>query len=320
MRDYEKAFQDIINDLNPKGPKETGIEPPKIVTSTGNVMKNTFDPQFIADFQRCYQEIVHRPYDPAFPVEMGLDSNFDFYTWIVTRVKHFNESQDIIILGMRGTGKSTLGIGLAQQIQPYFDGTQFPASHICFSIDDYQALTESLSGRGGGVVVLDEVGTEGSLSSRTSMSQGNREMADVIQLMRTDRIITIYITLDAGRIDKRVRDLASIVATPIRKVPDEEMNGLGMYIEADFRHRTSKMNSKGYLEESMSMFKYAPNGEIGNIKIPHPGTTLWLEYEALRNARLKQLRESATEGSAIREVEKKKSSLNNVLPDGDDDE
>jgi len=101
--------------------------------------------------------------------------------------------------------------------------------------------------------------------------------------MRTDRIITIYISIDRERIDKRVRELTSIMGTPINKLDDEDTNGYGLAIEADLRYRRTRPSSDlskddtGYLEHEISPLHYGPKGIIYSIIVPHPTAKSRLE-------------------------------------------
>lgn len=177
------------------------------IASTKRI-KRSFNPQLIANFQQIWDSTFHQPWRPIYKTDMRLHQNYDFFKIIANRVKRYDESYDMTIVGDRGLGKSAFGLGAAIIINSEFMGdpkAEFPMKNVCFDVESWVARTEELSGTGG-VVILDEVGTEGSLSSRTSMSKGNRATADLIQLMRTDRIITIDISIDRERIDKRVRE------------------------------------------------------------------------------------------------------------------
>jgi hypothetical protein len=135
------------------------------------------------------------------------------------------------------------------------------------------------------------------------MSKGNRSTSDVIQLVRTARIITIYISIDRGRIDKRVRELTRVLGTPTGKLTNADTNGYGLAIECDFklrRTRPSKDTSKkgreddsGYLQHIVSSIHFSKKGEIFNIVMPHPPIELWADYEDVRNAKLTEVREKA---------------------------
>jgi hypothetical protein len=179
----------------------------------------------------------------------------------------------------------------------------FPIDHVCFDIQSWEKAVEHLGNAGGGVVILDEVGTEGSLSSRTSMSKGNRSASDLIQLMRTTKIVTIYISTDRGRIDKRVRELASVMATPTRKLNDKDTNGYGLGIALDIKYRRTspatdahqkhREGESSYLHHEISSLHFSPKGKIDSIIVPHPPVETWNLYEDARNEKLAEVRERA---------------------------
>ncbi|MFA5395388.1 MAG: hypothetical protein WC346_05140 [Methanogenium sp.] len=282
----------------------------------------------IADFQTVWGETWHQPWQPIYPNDLRLHVAYDFFGTIVGRVKLFNESYDITIVGDRGLGKSAFGLSAAKIINSRFrndPNAEFSLNNVCFDVESWIELTNDLADRGGGVVILDEVGTEGSLSSRTSMSKGNRATSDIIQLCRTDRIITIYISTDRDRIDKRVRQLTSVMTTPIAKLDDEATNGYGLAIEADIRYRRTKPategaykqrneNDSGYLMHEVSSIHYGPKGRIYSVVVPHAPIDLWVGYEAKRAAKLDELRRAgfaAYDGkAAIDEIAKLQAELN----------
>lgn len=274
-------------------------------TLSGKKIKANFDPQLIADFQTLWNETHHRQWEPIYKKDLNLSRPYDFFEIIVNRVRRFNESYDMTIVGDRGLGKSAFGLGAAQIINRYYNEdskAQFSLAQVCFDVDSWITATDDLVGTGG-VVILDEVGTEGSLSSRTSMSKENRTTADIVQLCRTDRIITIYITTDRDRIDKRVRQLTSVMGTPLAKLTGKQTNGYGLAIEADIRYRRTKPagdnyhkqrseNDSGYLMHEVSPLHFAPKGRIYSIVVPHPTVELWQGYEAKRAQKLAEVREA----------------------------
>lgn len=277
-----------------------------IITRKGDKLKASFDPALIANFQDVFNDQVHRHWQPAYSTDMRLNSAYDFFKIIVSRVKNYNESYDMTIVGDRGLGKSAFGLGAATIINSKFVGKSvpFPMSHVCFGVDEWQTTCEDISRKeNGGVVILDEVGTEGSLSSRTSMSKGNRATSDIIQLMRTDRIITIYISTDRNRIDKRVRELASVMGTPIGKLSNEDTNGYGLAIEADIRYRRTRPGTESlgsgdesqYLIHEVNSLHYGPKGIVYSVVVPHPPTESWVQYDAKRSVKLAELREAGVD-------------------------
>jgi hypothetical protein len=285
----------------------------ELETLSGTKLKPTFDPQLIADFQRTFNETFHKTWTPVYKNDMKLEQGYDFFKTIVRRVKDYNESYDMTVVGDRGLGKSAFGLSAAKLINGEFAGNPdapFSLDHVCFDVDAWIDICGKI--KGGGVVILDEVGTEGSLSSRTSMSKGNRATSDIIQLMRTDRIVTIYISTDRDRIDKRVRQLTSVMGTPIAKLDDEQTNGYGLALEADIKYRRTRPASEsarnkhseddsGYLQHEVSALQYCPKGIIHSMVVPHAPVELWVGYEAKRAMKLEDVRNAgaaAYDGSA----------------------
>lgn len=275
-------------------------------TLGGSVLKPTFDPSLVANFQEKWDETFHQTWRPIYKKDMKVNQNYDFFRNIVNRVKIFGESYDMTVVGDRGLGKSAFGLGAAQIMNCEFKGdysAKFDINNVCFDVDAWIAVCDGLKGTGG-VVILDEVGTEGSLSSRTSMSKGNRSSADVIQLMRTDRIITIYISTDRDRIDKRVRQLTSVMGTPIAKLNNEQTNGYGLAIEADIKYRRTRPagdrardkrseTDAGYLQHEVSPLLFAPKGKIYSVVVPHAPIDMWIAYGIKRDQKLEGVRIAA---------------------------
>lgn len=270
-------------------------------TLGGEIFKHTFDPKLIAGFDEIWNSTFHKTWEPIYKEDLKLINSYDFFKTIVNRVKRYNESYDMTVVGDRGLGKSAFGLAAAQIMHRIFTEDpedEFPLDRVCFDVDAWIETTSTI--HGGGVVILDEVGTEGSLSSRTSMSKGNRATSDIIQLMRTDRIITIYISTDRDRIDKRVRQLTSVMGTPIRKLTNEDTNGYGLGIEADIKYKrthpaTNTGNAEtdsGYLHHEITKLKFSAKGVIHSVVVPHPDIPSWREYEAKRARKLSDVREA----------------------------
>jgi hypothetical protein len=298
-------------------------------TINGGKLHESFDPQLLADFQSVFNETFHTPWEPIYKNDMKLMQGYDFFKTIVKRVQNYNESYDMTIVGDRGLGKSVFGLGAAILINAEFKGNpdaDFDMDQVCFDVDEWIDVCQKMKGQGGGVVILDEVGTEGSLSSRTSMSKGNRTSADIIQLMRTDRIITIYISTDRDRIDKRVRQLTSVMTTPIAKLDDKDTNGYGLAIEADIKYRRTRPasdamrhkrseNDSGYLQHEVSALQYGPKGRIHSVIVPHAPLNLWDAYSLKRDKKLQDVRNAgmvAHDGAvAVDEILQLKKELSN---------
>jgi hypothetical protein len=274
-----------------------------------NTLSNNFSSDVLANIEDLWSEIWHPMWEPVYKEDLKLNSGYDFLKTIVNRVKDYNESYDITVVGDRGLGKSAFGLGMAILLNKYFNGpkSQFDISRVCFSVDEWAAVCGNI--KGGGVVILDEIGTSGSLSSRESMSKGNRAASDIIQLMRTDRIITIYISTDRDRIDKRVRQLTSVMSTPLAKLSNVDTNGFGLAVEADVKFRRTRPanesfvnkhtdDDSGYLQHEVMPLSYASRGNIYSIVIPHAPEALWDQYEIKRANKLEEVRTKHDANSA----------------------
>lgn len=280
------------------------------VMYNGHKMKPGFDPMFLEQAGRAFKNNFHnRNWEPMYINDMKLKTSksIDILRTIVDKVKRKNESKDCVIVGDRGVGKSAFGLSLATQLHRIYHNdpkATFPMDQVCFSVSEWILACNNLKAVGGGVVILDEVGVSASLSSRESMSKENRSTADIVQLARTDAVITIYISVDRDRIDKRVRQLASILITPIAKLNNEQTGGHGLYLEADLKIRTTRPasehdrhrrseNDSGYLTHQVSHYKYGAKSLMYSILLPHPGIKSWKEYSVKRDIKLEEIREAA---------------------------
>ncbi|AAM06350.1 TPA: hypothetical protein HA338_00460 [Methanosarcina acetivorans] len=134
----------------------------KLETLSGIRMKPSFDPKLIAAFDKIWNETFHKKWQPIYKNDLKLNQSYDFIKTIVNRVKLYNESYDMTIVSDRGLGKSAFGLGAAQLIHRYChndQNAQFPLNQVCFDVDSWIETTDRLAGIGG-VVILNEVGTE----------------------------------------------------------------------------------------------------------------------------------------------------------------
>lgn len=239
-----------------------------------------------------FKQLWNPQWNPINHRELMMDKDFDVLGFISNRVVYYNESWDISILGGKGIGKSSTALGIAKLLNSRFN----VENNVCFNVDEWVERTNQ-EGVRGQVFILDEVGTEGSLSSRTSMKRDNRSSSDIVQLNRTEGVITIYVTIDDNRIDKRVRETTSVLSSPIKKLGDDATGGMGFASQVDIRYRVSypakNDNKDEYLTFGVKGFKYSSKGRVKSIIVPHPPISDWLKYESLRNEKLAQVRMNA---------------------------
>lgn len=224
-----------------------------------------------------------------YPEDFKMDVFIHPLDLIKYKVFVMNEAWDFFPNGARGLGKSTVGLSLALCINPkLLDMTPKAALNKCwcFTVEDYRE--KSSNAKRGDVVAFDEQGTQKGGSSYKYRSAENQDYADDKQLDRTDGVINIGMTLDEGRVIKRVRELYKVDVYPERKV----MNDDGMFIDCIVReivqnpfatHDSNRYNKK--------YFNYTSGGRITRWRIPHPPEDFWLEYSQRREEFKQKLRD-----------------------------
>jgi hypothetical protein len=128
--------------------EEKEKEPRQYETLGGLKMLPTFDPKLLARLSEAWTNYEKsRGYDPLYKEDMHLDKEFDFFRELVTRVKDYNESYDLTLVGDRGLGKSASGLAAAIEMHRAFVGNPnaiFPISHVCFDVQSWMELTNSM--------------------------------------------------------------------------------------------------------------------------------------------------------------------------------
>jgi len=67
--------------------------------ANGKHIEPSFDPQLIANFQHVWDSTFHQPWRPIYKTDMRLNQNYDFFKVIVNKLKRYNESCDMTIVG-----------------------------------------------------------------------------------------------------------------------------------------------------------------------------------------------------------------------------
>lgn len=162
---------------------------------------------------------------------IGLPKVFELFRDI-RQAKCLNYNDDIVIIvsGDEGSGKSTLSLALAQQIDPNFTANQIyyqwkdyiaaqivalqnqikdlPEELVNQYKDHYELTNEDLNAQHtnlgpGSVLVYDEAGTQ--LHSRSSMSKGNIDQVKLFISNRFLRFVHILNVPKPGSLDRYVR-------------------------------------------------------------------------------------------------------------------
>lgn len=240
--------------------------------------------------------------DLLFAKDHRYNKQFDIFEFIRYSVIHYNESFDIFIAGLRGTGKSTVAYACAMLIDPYFDTDRW-----VFKSEKYLEIITTPQ-RKGTVVVFDEVGTQKSGSSRKWQKDDAHDLADITQVNRTDGIITIGTSLEHSRGEKRFRTGFRVIVQPIKKVTNMETHGNGMAIDVEIRvNEYDVFNNMVYRK----LFRYAPGGRIKHVRLYHPPVDKWMEYQKHRADFLTSIKKKQEEKAAQNELDNTQKELAN---------
>ena len=214
-------------------------------------------------------------YDPTFAKDFGIDRTTNIIEQIRRDVVERNESRDIFIAQRRGAGKSTVAIRLAMLLDP-----NFTLDHVCFTVSKFVDLLTTRQ-RPGTVLVFDDLGTQEGGSSRKWQRGESQDLADIMQLNRTDGIITIATSLELDRGEKRLRAGFSIMIDPGDKMSDADTNGHGLASRIKLREKIVDVFDGSV---KWQYWRYASGGRIVAIDISHPPADFWInKYKAMRD-------------------------------------
>jgi len=223
------------------------------------------------------------PYQPTFAKDFGIDRTTNIFERIRRDVVLRNESWDIFIGQRRGAGKSTVAIRLAMMIDP-----NFTMDHVCFTVTKFVGLLTSRL-RPGTVLVFDDIGTQEGGSSRKWQKKESQDLADIMQLNRTDGIITIATSLEIERGEKRLRAGFSLMVDPGEKLSNADTGGHGLASRIKLRQKVVDVFDGDVKWQYM---RYASGGRIVAIDISHPPADFWIkEYKAMREKFLTDIKE-----------------------------
>ncbi|MBI4017171.1 MAG: hypothetical protein HY363_05775 [Candidatus Aenigmarchaeota archaeon] len=121
-----------------------------------------------------------------------------------------NDSLIISICGRRGSGKSTLGFRLMENINAK---TRRPCFVLGVQQDVLPAWIDSVEDlneiRNGGVVLVDEGAV--SFSSRNAMSKKNKALGELLAIARHKDLTLLLVTQNTGMLDKNVLNLCDTI-------------------------------------------------------------------------------------------------------------
>lgn len=138
-------------------------------------------------------------------VKEEIEGKYDYF-----EKKLLKDSLIMAIVGKRGSGKSTLGFRLMENIHAKKKRPCFvlgvKQKHIPGWIDSIETLDEA---KNGGVVLVDEGAVE--FSSRSSMSKRNKELAELLAIARHKDLSLVLVTQNTGMLDKNVMNLCDSI-------------------------------------------------------------------------------------------------------------
>lgn len=219
-----------------------------------------------------------QPLDPNdFP---QYKENQNIFNFIKESVVEKNESWDFFIAQQRGLGKSTIAIALARMIDP-----NFSVKNISFKAADFaEKMTSGL--KKGTVLIFDDMGTAQGGSSRKWQASGVHELADIMQLNRTDGIITIGTSIELERSEKRLRSGFRCLISPVEKLSHNQTKN-GLAIDIEMRVKSLDVFNDVAL---FKLWRYSNGGRVKLIRLYHPDVQLWHEYQVMRSEYLMNLK------------------------------
>ena len=234
---------------------------------------------------------------PLFKTDFRFSQPFNIFEFVRDAVIRRNESIDFFLAADRGMGKSASAMSLAMMLDP-----NFKVEHWCFTQDRFIELITSHQPKGT-VIVFDDVGTAEGSSSRKWQKDEAHDLADIMQVNRTDGIITIGTSLQLGRMELRLRAGFRVLCQPVRKLTAQE-TGNGMAIDTEMRLRTVDV-----FDDTVryKLWRYAPGGRVKFVRLFHPPVGIWNKYQLIRKEFLEgvKARREEKEAAAAERKEKK---------------
>lgn len=183
----------------------------------------------------------------------------------------------IVIVGNEGSGKSQLGLQMGAIIDPTFD-----INRICYSPEDF--IKRTLHSTPGESFLIDEGSMM--LFSRQTMSKGNVNLVQIVQLMRQLRLCTIICIPTFEQLDGYIR--RHRIDTLIEVLPNFR------YRCVNSPHVISYINNeirKGFKLSSVQLKSHYRFLGYFNKDFPIVPNMNWDDYEVLKRDQFKQYAE-----------------------------
>lgn len=190
-----------------------------------------------------------------------------------------NKSKIILIAGKRGSGKSTLGFRVLENIKTSSARPMFTIGVSQELLPYWITAIESIEeAENNGVILVDEGAI--SFSCRNSMSAKNKELSNLLAIARHKDMTLILITQNTSMIDKNVLNLCDTIVLKEGSLLQSEMERICI--------RKLYKRANGYfrqLDEDLTSYAYIIDDEFeGVVKTRLP--SFWRE-EISKNGVLK---------------------------------
>lgn len=241
-------------------------------------------------------------WSPLFASDYSYKTPFNLFEFVRDSVVNKYESWDFFLSGDRGMGKSACAMSLAKMLDP-----NFTVSHWAFTAERFIDLITTRHPPGT-CIVFDDVGTAEGSSSRKWNSDGAHTLSDVMQINRTDSLITIGTSLQLSRMELRLREGFRVLCQPIKKLTAKQ-TGYGMAIDVEMRLRTADV-----FDDSVryKLWRYCQGGRIKYVRLFHPPAPMWREYQTTRKDFLEHLKSIRAEKAAAAAERKEKKAENAI--------
>jgi len=143
---------------------------------------------------------------------------FFLYRTIWNDVYKKDSNAMVAIIGKPGRGKSTMGLRIAEDLDPTFN-----VNRVCYSVSDLLKLLkfgDPDTGKiiPGQVIMFDELVNEQGGYSRTALSKHNQIMAFITANLRAKRIILILCLPKFTQLDKDIREVGLTAVLQMKKI------------------------------------------------------------------------------------------------------
>ena len=182
-------------------------------------------------------------------------SNFFLYKKIWNDVRRRDKSAGFIIVGQTGSGKSWLGLRIAQDLDPTFD----PSTRVVYTAEQFMQLVAYGKLKRGQVIIFDELAhTEGG-DSRASMSRTNRLLGSIVSTYRQKGLIVIFILPMITQLDKNLRMVSITGYFKIISIDYEHKQTIAAYYNNDLNVVLGKSYNKTPIIKK-------PNGNLVKVR------------------------------------------------------